>query len=41
MVDGDGTGGDYFANAKPKKSKFKKSGKKFTCTEVVSPIFTR
>ena len=41
IVDGDGTGGDYFAKAKPKKGKFKKSGKKFTCTEVVSPIFTR
>jgi len=41
IVDSDGTGGDYFAKAKPKKGKFKKSGKKFTCTEATSPIFTR
>ena len=41
IVDGDGTGGNYYAKAKPKRGKFKKSGKKFTCTEVVSPIFTR
>ena len=39
--DTDGNGGDYYAIAKPKKGKFKKSGKKFTCTEVTSPIFTR
>jgi hypothetical protein len=39
--DTDGNGGSYIAKAKPKKGKFKKSGKKFTCTEAVSPTFTR
>lgn len=39
--DTDGNGGDYFAIAKKKTGKFKKSGKKYTCGEVTSPIFTR
>ena len=41
IVDSDGTGGDYFAKIKPKSGKFKKSGKKYTCTASTSPIFTR
>lgn len=41
IIDSDGTGGNYYAVAKPKSGKFKKSGRKFTCTEATSPIFTR
>ena len=41
IVDGDGTGGTYYAIAKKKTGKFKKSGKKFTCGQVTSPNFVR
>jgi hypothetical protein len=40
VVDGDGTGGTYYAIAKKKTGKTKK-GKKYTCPRAVSGPFTR